>query len=616
MCGISGAVSTRRGIDLEPVVARIVRAQHKRGPDAAGQETIRDGDTSVTLGHNRLSIIDVVKASNQPMTTADGCARLSFNGAIYNFVELREELQGLGHIFKTSSDTEVILHSYLEWGESSFQRLHGMFAFALHDHAKRRLYLVRDRFGVKPLYLFSNETSLIFASTPGEIASWAGLKPNLGYVLRGLEYKYFEDSTDICPFNGLHSALPGHFIKVELLKELNCSQIKYYDINDRVSVLRDCLAGSSPQAYQDDLLARLERSCQIRLRADVPVGISVSGGLDSSSIAAIAAGLDKGQLPGISFGLPGVRSSEGPLVEKLSKRLNMPVDYVWPETPQEIEALFWSTLKAQGAPFPHTSVMAQHAVFRRSAERGLKVMLGGQGGDEALMGYRKFFLFQLQDMIRNRNYANLPDILSNAIWVAPAIAGRAKVFWDERRRYQARSAGMGTRLLLGDVSTVKGPALEKDQSLETRQRLDITTFSLPTLLRYEDRNSMANSIESRLPFMDHHVLEFGLAVPTHMKLRRGRGKDILRRAMAKRIPDDIRMSRDKRGFDTQQDDWIREGLGNVLRTALHERAQSIKPYLGQGGIDELFSDTLLVSSPQTFKEAVALLWLSDPYSSL
>lgn len=613
MCGISGAITRRADGWGNDLVADIVAYQTPRGPDANAVVSIEAGSHRVVLGHNRLSIVDPVPGSNQPMSTPDGEVSLIFNGEIYNYKELRELLVQRGRRFTTASDTEVLLQAYCEWGVAAFDRFIGMFAFALWDKSRRCLLLVRDRFGVKPLYFRFDGTTLAFASTPGVIARHAGLPANLEYVARGIQLKYYEDDSAISPYLGIDALEPSHYLEVSLGdKGLSVTKSRYYDFTDRVYSRADSISGLREVDLVAELRTILDDACRLRLRSDVPVGLSLSGGLDSSSIAVLTSRHQPGML-GFSYGQPTRSESEGPLAAEVGARAGLDMRWIWPGDNSDLTNLFMKTLRAQGAPFPHTSQMAQYAVFERAKADGVKVLLGGQGGDEALMGYRKFFLFHMQDAVRNRRLGDLSTLMTNIALVFPAIAKRANVFWSERHRYSGVKEGMATRLALPALIGSPSPALAPGQTIVERQIQDITRFSLPTLLRYEDRNSMANSIESRLPFMDHRLMELGVALPTKAKLKGGFGKWALRAAMAGDVPDSVRLSRDKRGFDTQQSSWIRAGLGTSLRQLLKENVSVTRDLLAPNTvIDSAFNDDTLANDAQALKEAIALIWIADP----
>lgn len=612
MCGISGAVSTSARSDLNDLVRRIADSQTARGPDALVVAPFELQGARGVLGHNRLSIIDLSTEANQPMATSDGALSVVFNGEIYNYVELREELTAHGVRFRTASDTEVLLEAYRHWGDDAFERLFGMFAIALVDHRAERVVLVRDRFGVKPLYYWTDGRTLAFASTTGALARWAGLAPNLDYVARGLRFKYYEDDTSISPHVGLEALEAGVRLNVTPEgKGLRLDARRYYDLEQRVREEQARQVGVGRRELEARLLDLLGDACRLRLRADVPVGVSLSGGVDSTAVAAITSRMH-GDLRGYSFGHPDDLESEAPLVQDLIRHAQIAPRWVWPSGRDEIEKLFWNTLAAQQAPFPHASMMAQFAVFQAARADGVKVLLGGQAGDEAFMGYRKFYLFYTQSILRQRRLGELPHLALAMAPFAMAVAKRAAMFWSERQRYSEGGGGMGSRLRLPEPSAGMGQGMRRDQTPTDRQLLDLTRFSLPSLLRYEDRNSLGNSVESRLPFVDHRVVEFGLALPERLKLADGFGKWILRNAIKGIVPDSIRLNRDKRGFDVNQNRWIDGGLGQTLRSALNERRPRIAELLPSGGeIDALFADPVLKSDPQAFKEAVSLIWLAD-----
>ena len=609
MCGIAGIYSLRPPEAFRSAVERIVADQHRRGPDFQAVEIISGQRAGVALGHNRLAIIDLSPAGNQPMWDADRRLCMVFNGEIYNYVELRAELQAMGHRFISASDSEVILESFKRWGTEAFGRWNGMFALALFDTRDERLWLVRDRFGVKPLYYVADGDSLHFASTGGTIAQLLGLAPNLAYVSCGVRYAVY-DHTEAAPYERMKALAPGHWLEVGPNGSGGLTALRqpYYDLNARTAALVGSLASVSIDQAADSVAEVLDDSVRIRLRSDVPVAVSLSGGLDSCTIAAVAAGYPQENLHGFTFGDPRDRHSEGPLAAELGRQAHIDVTYVWPSNAEVCRA-YAETLDAQAGPFPGASIVAQYLVFQAARAAGFKVLLGGQGGDEAFMGYRKFQVFRLRNLIARKRY---PEALGFAISLLPTFFAdrwRWGSSWIARNRYLRRS-GMTTVLRLRDSEMDMGyrPA----EPLRGRQILDITQTSLPTLLRYEDSNSMGNSIESRLPFLDYRVVELGLALPEALKLRHGYGKWIVRRAMAARIPEAIRTARYKKGFTVQQSRWIDEGLGALLRKMLHDQSSCTGRWLPlDAKIDEVFSNEQLKGRPAAFAEATTLLWLAN-----
>lgn len=614
MCGISGCV-LRVG-DREPPapLVAVVEYQNRRGPDSTGYISRALGDgRSLWLAHNRLSIIDLSSDANQPMVSQDERYSLVFNGAIYNYVELREELAAAGYVFRTASDTEVLMAALIVWGEAGLARLFGMFTLALHDRTTDRLILARDRFGVKPLYYRQNGDDIWFASTPGAIARNEACAPNLEYAGRGIRLKYYEDESDIAPYHGMHAMPPGHYAVIDLGQREGIAPKSYYDLDARWRAERPRLAGMGAGELRTELFARLRHATTIRLRADVPIGLSLSSGVDSTTVAALCA--EAGVPPlGFCFGDPEDDASEAPGVRRFAAHLGQQVRFIPQVKGDDARRLFWSALRAQGAPFPHTSQIAQYAVFEDARAHGIKVMLGGQGGDEAFMGYRKFFLFQVRHMLRSRDWRAVPAAASNILQILPAIASRASLFWRERGRYAAEgSEGLGSDLMLPSLVNSASPGAGLGGDPAIRQALDVTRYSLPSLLRYEDRNSMGNSIESRLPFLDHRVIEFGIALPIRHKLRNGMGKYLLRDAMRGKVPDWILFNRDKRGFDTRHADWVASGIGDAIRQGLAIHATAAARFLpADVTIDRYFSDTQLTDVASRFAEATTLLWLLDP----
>jgi len=608
MCGIAGWYGISIGPEAHAFVEAAVEAQRHRGPDHTEVEELSADRASALFGHNRLSIIDLSEAANQPMWDAEKRVCIVYNGEIYNYLELRAELQALGHAFLTQSDTEVILESFKRWGPDAFSRLNGMFAFSLFDQADGALWLVRDRFGVKPLYYATSGGTLAFASTPGPIARSLGCPPNLEYVARGLHYWLYEDDGDISPYAGVRAVPPGHSLvaRPDGGGSTRTEVCRWYDFADRVAERREAIATSSEGALVEELTTLLESAVTLRLRSDVPVGISLSGGLDSSGIAALVAA-QHGDVTGFSLGHPDHPHTEGPLVATVARKTRISVSYAWPHAAEGSSA-FWDVLAAQDAPFPGLSIVGQYLVFKEAHQAGMKVLLGGQGADEVLMGYRKFQIMLLQDAIRSRRPVDLLRHAASAGLMLAAEASRASVYLRQRDRY-LRRGGLQTVLRLPTPAPLELAHRPGDAAWE-RQLLDVTRLSLPTLLRYEDRNSMGNSLETRLPYLDYRFAELAVALPNALKVRGGYGKWVLREAMRGHVPAAIRTARYKRGFDVPQAEWIAAGLGTEIRTRLESHESVIREWLGASAIDDAFSDARLGSHPTAFTEATSLLWLA------
>ncbi len=610
MCGVSGLIAVQPVPDGLRLVDAMVDAQAHRGPDHRDVVAIEAaGGASVILGHNRLSIIDLSPEANQPMWDAERRYCIVYNGEIYNYVEVRDELRALGREFRTASDTEVILEAFKAWGTDAFSRLNGMFALALVEPDAGRIWLVRDRFGVKPLFYHHTGGTLYFSSTPGELARQLGLRPNLEYVARGLHYWLYEDDGPISQYEGVNAVPAGTAIQAQATTsaiDLRCT--RWYHLADRVEQRRAGLAEAHDTEASGMVLDLLTDAVRLRLRADVPVGISLSGGLDSASIAALLAPMH-GDVTGFSYGRPDVRNSEGPAVARAARHARVSAEYVWPDAAAGIQA-FWDTLAAQDAPFPGLSIVAQYLVFEAAHDQRMKVLLGGQGADEILMGYRKFQVMLLADALRRRDPASAVRFAWSTGLMLAAEANRAGVYLRQRQRY-LRSGGLETSLVLPPPAPLD-MAMQGDEPPWRRQVREVTRLSLPTLLRYEDRNSMGNSLETRLPFLDYRFVELALALPDRLKVRSGYGKWILREAMRGRVPASARKARAKRGFDAPEAAWLAAGLGASIRARLQEAGPNLSAWLPRGAnVAELFADRRLASHPAAIGEATSLLWLAE-----
>lgn len=605
MCGIAG-ITTISGspADCIDFVDGIIRGQQSRGPDAFSVKLLSERPLTV-FGHNRLSIIDLTSFANQPFVSADGRFTIAFNGEIYNYIELKKELQSKGVQFRTTSDTEVLLEAYREWGVDVFRHLVGMFAFSLWDRNESSVILARDRFGKKPLFLVRGEQTIAWASSSRNLARRFNLQPSLAALARGIQYRVFDDVP--CLYEGMEVIQPGHYLKLDSHRSSfnNAEQCSYYSLTAAVTKVAAEIATESQSTLRERVCACLDEAVAQRLRSDVPLGIALSGGLDSTTVAALA--IEHGAKPlGFSFAHPDATRSEGGVVNAFSKCVGMEVQYVWPySSADELFSLLESVVDAQDGPFPTTSMMAQYLVYRAANSRGIKVILGGQGGDEAFMGYRKFQLLRIREALsRGKPLAAIADL--GWLTLAALYEGHnLKAYLNAIPRYLGR--GFSKRLMLPScsVSLLGGG----DCSPERRQIQDFEQSSLPSLLRYEDRNSMGNSVESRLPFMDHRLVELGIALPTTMKISRGYGKYVLRQVMASRLPPAVTWARYKRGFDETQG-WLRSGLAKRIRTYLKDNRDYLRDILPASTvIDVDYADDVFVRDPQAFGEATAMIWM-------
>lgn len=607
MCGIAGVLNVHDAVASDSLMEEILHHQRFRGPDCTARKSFHLGSGQLLLGHNRLSIIDLSDAANQPFTDETGQYSVVFNGEIYNYLELRKKLIDVGERFATESDTEVLLKALKVWGMSAMEQFNGMFAFAFLNRREQKLFLVRDRFGVKPLYYTVTPQSFLFASTCTVLGKFVGKGPDLRYIARGLSKWFFESDDDISPFVGVNALPPAHYAEVSIVNNEITSRIqKYYDLTEKVREKKEAISGKTHNQLIEQLRTIFRESIRLRLRSDVPVGVSLSGGIDSSTVAAFASAEVSG-LTGINYGDPANPLTEGPLVAKLAREFNMNPEFVW-SSEEELRTAFWETLDAQESPIYGLSYIAEYMIYKRAHERGIKVMLGGQGGDESFMGYRKYLFYYLQSLLKKRKFAK-------ALQVSGWIAGNA---WHQKshlkdyslaiKRY-LRDDGIQSNLVLPETNFSLNLG---NSELWQRQITDLMITSLPTQLKSEDRNSMRNSVETRLPFLDYNVVELGMALPPELKINKGYSKWAVRAIAAPRVPKEVRLARFKRSFDIRQE-VVSEKMMDEIRQRLNDNYEKIAFVMPDRKKLELYSEKTVNSNQLRFQELMVLLWLTKTF---
>ncbi len=604
MCGIGGGIGRGDDFLVMRAASLCLDLNARRGPDYRAERAVGAGNWTARLAFNRLAIVDLSPGGNQPMS--HGATWISYNGEIYNYIELRRELEAKGVQFHSTSDTEVLLAAWNEWEAGCLARLNGMFAFALLDAARGRFVLARDRFGVKPLHYHATSDRIVFASTAGPLARLVGSEPDAIYLARGARFGVWDDDSSRTAYRNVKSLPPGHLAVADLQGAALDLQVRsWYRLGERVAALVPGLAGLGPDAAVEQARELLTDAVRLRLRSDVPVAVSLSGGVDSATISALARGA-AGPLQGFSFGHPDRPETEGPVIKSIAASLRMDVEFVWPD-PVDMAELFWECLEAQDAPFAGGSIVAQFAVFRAVHRAGIKVLLGGQGGDEVFMGYRKYLVW--------RWLAAMQALHPAAALVAGVDVARAA--WAHRAQWRTylaaarRYRGAGTETILR-LPVVPSPhrAAAGVPGLHSRQVADVVTGGLPTLLRYEDRNSMGNSVESRLPFLDYRLVEWGTAAPATTKLRDGLGKWMLRQVSVGSLPGSVTAAREKRGFDVRVSEWLATGLGARIRAEIERNRVGLADWLPASvSVGSDFSDAVLSGSPRRLTDAITALWL-------
>ena len=607
MCGVCGFIVN--GDEPRREMAGILSLQSCRGPDDRGFWTAspRVG-LKVGLGHNRLSIIDLTSQGHQPMLSPDELTALSYNGEIYNYRELRPRLESAGWTFRSQSDTEVLLAAYALWGNEAWARLNGMFAVIVVDRRNSMVHLVRSRMGSKPLAYAQVEGGWIFGSTADALARVTRAGLSLDFVKQGMATWAYDGEYSGTPFVGVRQVLPGTIVSFSFdSPTAQPAVVRWYSLADAVASREPPPRSEAVAVVREALI----QSVDLRLRSDVPVGVSLSGGLDSTSVAVLVAQRLAGPVNAFSYRW-GPDDPESSDVATFAKRVGtskLNLTWVDPPTQVDLPHVIQRTLVAQGAPISGLSVVAQNLVFAEARSKGAVVMLGGQGADEVFMGYRKF---QLAHLRAQRHGGNFSGSVRTTLELGRTLfADRA-----DRRSYQAAAM----RYFLPDKSRGNNPlnagrpvpAVPLGDPLSL-SLADVAWNSLPTLLRFEDRNSMSVSIESRLPFLDYRLVELALSLPTDLKVRGGWGKWVLREAMSPWLPKSIAWNRSKRGFNAGDATWVELGVGKWLRARISDGVGGLTD-IGvdraaiTGGFD--FSDRRLAASQQNMHTALALAWMA------
>jgi asparagine synthase (glutamine-hydrolysing) len=552
MCGLAGIVELGAPPERDTVEGWLDQLAH-RGPNGRGV-LAEDG---VCLGHLRLAIIDLSDAGLQPMADESGRVHLLHNGEIYNYLELRAELEAKGHRFRTATDTEVMLAAYREWGERCVERFNGMWAFVIWDAERRTLFASRDRFGVKPLYYRLDGARLAFASEPWILR---GLRPhpNLSAVRDYLEQGWLDHGEETF-FAGVRRLPPAHNI---VFDADGLRIVRYWRLEPH----------DAPADPAEAVRGLFLDAVRLQLRSDVPVGTALSGGMDSSAIAAAVAAQGHERQKTVTAFFEDAGFDERPYARAVVEQTGAEARWV-SFTAEELVANLPAIVRAQGEPFGSTSIAAGWHVMREARTAGLTVMLDGQGGDELFAGYRAAYGYRLADLLSRGEVVELGRELG-AFWSAHGSSPLAAA-GVLARPFLPEGLGAAARARLKGSAALAHPdlrALPREQEangypfpdrLRRHLARTLSRRGLPELLRYEDRNSMAHSIEARVPFLDHRLVELAYSLDGAQLIARGQTKAVLRRALTDLLPRAVRDRRDKLGFVTPEGRFMREALGEL-----------------------------------------------------
>jgi asparagine synthase (glutamine-hydrolysing) len=565
MCGISIIVRSNDSAMSEQTLHDMVKLSKHRGPDDDGvmfwglegftENAPPPSAWRVGFGHTRLAIIDLSQAGRQPMRYGPSLW-LTYNGEIYNYIELRSELQSCGKNFSTQSDSEVILAAYDEWGTEAFRRFRGMWSLAILDTARKRVVFSRDRLGVKPLYVLETADGFAAASEMKQFRALQGFQFSANeravgeYLKTGYEDPHETLFRDILPLR------PGSWISVDLDSGARSEPQSFWAPNKIPCLITD------PREAAVVLRDVLRDTIRLHLRSDVPVGISLSGGLDSASIATIVSqDLGRSDAHTYTCTFPGDARDERRFAEMARTRINGPASYVTPkpeEFLEELRAFVW----AHDEPVGGLSVYAAYRLAKEMRATGVPVTLSGQGADEALGGYLQSYWRYLKASLEAGRYGHVMSHLGGAM-----LPGGNPAVWQAAPGFALRLWAKSTEEGWLETANDRGQGkvegrLSHSLSVPVSdwRQYEMLQLFLPRLVKWEDRNSMASAVEGRYPFLDHVFVETALSMHPSTCYSRGWTKNTLRTAMKGTLPESIRLRRDKNGFEVPETRWLRTEL--------------------------------------------------------
>ena len=548
-----------------------------RGPD--GQGFLKNGSGNACLGHRRLSIIDLSENAAQPMHYANRYS-VVHNGEIYNYIEIKKDLQSKGYEFRTASDTEVILAAYDCYKEECLQYFDGMFAFAIWDNTEQTLFCARDRFGEKPFYYSFNETEFLFGSEAK--ALWAAgieKKVNNPLLLNYLALGHSQTPVDktITFYQDVFSLPPAHYLKLQL-RNFTFDITSYWDCNKEKQISIN--ENDAIEKLQDLFLTSIKR----RLRSDVAIGTSLSGGLDSSSIVSSIVDLKENNFSQKTFSaiFPEFQKDESAYINLVTKKFNLE-NYSTTPTADDLIKDFERLFYHQEMPFPSSSIYAQFKVFELAKQHHVKVLLDGQGADEIFAGYAKYIHWYLQELFRKKPALAMKEMSALkknniqfnwgwknylAAWY-PAQAANQLEKRETKKLLRNADINEDFKQQYFDRPTIYKPLVTKLNDI-----LYFNSFQsgLEELLHYADRNSMAHGTEVRLPFLNHELVEFIFSLSGNFKIHNGWTKYILRKTMENKLPAEIVWRKDKIGYEPPQKLWMEN---KILQEYIHEAKKTL-----------------------------------------
>ncbi|MFA5247964.1 MAG: asparagine synthase (glutamine-hydrolyzing) [Candidatus Paceibacterota bacterium] len=543
MCGIAGQYCIDGKTPNKDILFTMSQKLAHRGPDGNGIYL----NGNVGLVHRRLAIIDLTEDGAQPMSNEDGSLIITFNGEIYNYIELREELIKKGYVFKSGSDTEVIIHAYEEWGSACVNRFNGMWAFALWDSKRQELFCARDRFGIKPFYYTRVGDSFFFASEIKALPKY--FNPNDKTVNMFLAWG-MQDYCEETMFDGVYQIEPGFALTVS---KYGISKYHYW-----IPTINENISG---ECNYKKLRGLINSAVRLHLRSDVPVGSCLSGGIDSSVIVSM---IDTENQKTFSAVFGNEKFDESKYINEVIKDKKVDCDFVEPTSQRLIKDID-DLIYIQDEPFGSLSIYAQYCVMR-SAKDKVKVLLDGQGADELFAGYLGYQVAYIKGLIKSLH-----------LWAA----AKESVGFIRRHHDFIFNSIMETyarkryRKCLGEIPMYED---RYKPPLSCVLERELISTNLPALLHYEDRNSMVFSIEARVPYLDIDLIEYVTRLPLGEKIRNGVSKFSLRNSVRGIIPESIRTRKDKMGFVTPEEMWMKNELQEFVQGVITSESFRSRKY--------------------------------------
>ena len=596
MCGIAGKFNYLSHEPIDPVLlSRMSSCLHHRGPDDEGIFT--DSMNGVGLVHRRLSIIDL-STGHQPMSNPDEDIWIVFNGEIYNFLDLKEQLLEKGYLFRTVSDTEVIIQMYMEYGESAFEQLNGIFALAIYDKRKHRVILARDHFGVKPLYYSTEHNCLRFGSEIKAILQDSSFKRELDEDAFNsfLTFRYNPSPQTL--FRGIHKLKPGHYLTVDVDGKASLRPYWEYSPITNTAISE----GEAVSEYQ----RLLENAVQRQMISDVPVGLLLSGGIDSAVIGRLMNSFSHGKIKTFTVGFEGQGDHNELEDARVSAKLMDSEHFDLILSKQEYLDFFFDSFQYTEEPIAETTIPALYYVSRVASQH-VKVVLAGQGADEPLAGYHRYigerYLNRLAVVCAFLPMSTLAGILPRNERIKRAAF--AAQFRSEPDRFLAIYTLFTPKMknqLLNPLWHLKTTSTDQEivhslydhttglrDSLSRLLYMDVRLSLSDNLLLFGDKMTMANSLEMRVPFLDVDLIKFLETLPSAFKLHGSTGKYIHKKALSRWLPDSVIM-RKKRGFATPMDEWLQSDLAGVVRRVLNESDSVSREYFNMSFVNSMLED--------------------------